>query len=74
MSDRAAAIELYRRQRDRTVVVYLPREGGIYRRSDIIDLVDQCFIQTPKLWGEITTAGGSTIERRRREVAEVESP
>jgi len=31
----------------------------------------QCFIQTPKHWGEITTAGGSTIERRRREV---ESP
>ena len=28
----------------------------------------QCFIQTPKHWGEITTAGGSTIERRRREV------
>jgi len=38
MNDRAATIELYRRQRDRTVVVYLPREGG--RRSDIIDLVD----------------------------------
>jgi len=35
-----AAIELYKRQRDRTAVVYLPREGGIYRRSDIIGLVD----------------------------------
>ena len=40
MSDRAAAIEFYKRQRDRTVVVYLPREGGIYRRSDVVDLVD----------------------------------
>ena len=40
MSDREAAMELYKRQRDRTAVVSLPREGGIYRRSDIIDLVD----------------------------------